>query len=55
MPAGELEVCGCNSLVSDEAGDSSVVEVVGEVVACGDDTLLPDAFRGGGCLSVVGL
>ena len=28
MTAGELDVCGCDSLVSDAAGDSSGVEVV---------------------------
>ena len=38
----------------DGAGDSSGVEVVDGVVACGDDTLLPD-FCVGGWLSVVGL
>ena len=44
-------------LVSDEAGDSSGVEVVvsvDEVVAYGDDPLLPDAVRVGGWLPVVG-
>ena len=55
MTTGELDVCGCDSLVSDGAGDSSGVEVVDDVVACGDDTLLPDAFRVGGWLSKVGL
>ena len=55
MSAGELDVCGCDSLVSDGAGDSSGVEVVDDVVACGDDILLSDAFRVGGWLSVVGL
>ena len=55
MTTGELDVCGCDSLVSDGSGDSSGVEVVDDVVACGDDTLLPDAFRAGGWLSVVGL
>ena len=50
MTADELDVCGCDSLVSYGAGDSSGVEVVDDVVACGDDTLLPDAFRVvGGC------
>ena len=53
MTAGELDVCGCDSLVSDGAGDSSGVEVVDDVVACGDYTLLPDAFRVRGWLSVV--
>ena len=56
MTAGDLEVCGCDSLVSDGVGDPSGVEVVDDVVACDDDTtLLPDAFRDGGWLSVVGL
>ena len=55
MTTGELDVCGCDSLVSNGAGDSSGVEVVDDVVACGDDTLLHDAFRAGGWLSVVGL
>ena len=55
MTTGELDVCGCDSLVSDGAGDSSGVEVVDDVVACGDDTLLPDAFRVDGWLSVVGI
>ena len=45
MTADELDVCGCDSLVFDGAGDSSGVEVVDDVVACGDDTLLPDVFR----------
>ena len=54
MTAGELDVCGCDSLVSVGAGYSSGVEVVDDVVACGDDTLLPDAFRVSGWLSVVG-
>ena len=52
MTAGDLDVCGCDSLVSDGVGDSSCVEVVDDVVACGDDTrLLPDAFRVGGWLN----
>ena len=55
MTADEHDVCGCDSLVSDGAGDSSGVEVVDDVVACGDDTPLPDAFCVGGWLSVVGL
>ena len=42
-------------LVSDVAGDSSGIEVVDDVVACGDDTQLPDGFRVVGCLSVVGI
>ena len=40
--------------MSDGAGDSSGVEVVDDV-ACGDDTPLPDAFRVGGWMPVVGL
>ena len=46
----------CDSLVPvyDGVGDSSGVEVVGDAVACGDETLLPDAVRVGGRLSVVG-
>ena len=32
------------SVVSDRAGDSSGVEVVDDVVVCGDDTLLLDAL-----------
>ena len=51
MTAGELDVCGCGSLVSDEPGD--VVSVY-DVVACGDDPLLPDVVQFGGRLSVVG-
>ena len=44
------------AIVSDGVGDSSGVEVVDDVVACGDGTLLSDAFRVGGCLlSVVEL
>ena len=55
MTAGAPDVCGCDSLVSDGVGDSSV-EVVGDFVACDDDlALLPDAIRVGGWLSVVGL
>ena len=51
MTAGELDVCGCGSLVSDETGDVVSVDLV---VACGDDPLLPDAVSVGGRLSVVG-
>ena len=50
MTAGELDVCGCGSLVSDDTGD---VVSVHDVVAYGDDPLLPDAVRVGGRLSVV--
>ena len=49
MTAGELDVC-CGGLVSDETG----VVSVDDVVACGDDPLLPDSVRAGGRLSVVG-
>ena len=55
MTTGELDVCGCDSLVSDGAGDSSGVEVVDDVVAFGDDTLLPDAFRVDGWLVGLGV
>ena len=51
MTSGELDMCGCGSLVSDESGDVSV----DDVVACGDDPLLPDKVRVGGRLSVVGV
>ena len=51
MTAGELDVCCCGSLVYDATGD---VVSVDDVVACGDDPLLPDAVRVGGRLSVVG-
>ena len=51
MTAGELDVFGYDSAVSDETGE---VVSVGDVVACGDDPLLPDAVRVGGRLSVVG-
>ena len=41
LPGGsDADVCGCDSLGSDGAGGSSGVEVVDDVVACGDDTLL---------------
>ena len=55
MTADELDMCACDSLVSGGAGDSCSVEVVDDVVACGDDAVLPDAFRVGDWLSVVGL
>ena len=55
MTADELDMCACDSLVSGWAGDSSSVEVVDDVVACGDDAVLPDAFLVGDWLSVVGL
>ena len=50
MTAGELDVCCCGSLVSDDTGDVSV----DDVIVCGDDPLLPDSVRVGGRLSVVG-
>ena len=64
MTAREFDVCACDSdslvitagdLVSDWAGDSSGAESVDDVVACSDDAVLPDVFRVGGWLSVVGL
>ena len=51
MAAGELDVCGCGSLLSDKTCDDVSVD---DVVSCGDDPLLPDAVRVGGRLSVVG-
>ena len=51
MTAGDLDVFGYDSVVSDETGE---VVSVDDVVACGDDPLLPDAVRVGGRLSVVG-
>ena len=51
MTAGEHDVCCCGSLVSDATGD---VVSVDDVVACGDDPLLPDSVHSGGRLSVVG-
>ena len=51
LTAGDLDVCCCGSLVTDETGD---VVSVDDVVACGDDPLLPDTVRASGRLSVVG-
>ena len=51
MTADGLDVCGRDSVVSDEAGE---VVSVDDVVACGDDPLLPDAVRVVDRLSVVG-
>ena len=51
MTADGLEVCGRDSVVSDETGE---VVSVDDVVACGDDPLLPDAVRVVDRLSVVG-
>ena len=41
MTAGELDVFGYDSVVSDETGQ---VVSVDDVVACGDDPLLPTRF-----------
>ena len=54
MTTDELDVCGCDSVVSDETGEVVSVDYVDDVVACGDDPLLPDVVRLGGRLSVVG-
>ena len=51
MTADGLDVCGRDSVVSDETGE---VVSVDSVVACGDDPLLPDAVRVVDRLSVVG-
>ena len=51
MTAGDLDVCGCGSLVSEETGD---VVSVDDVVACGYDPLLPGAVCFGDRLSVFG-
>ena len=45
MPASEVDMSGCNSLVTDDAGNSSGVEVVMSI---------DDAVRVGGWVSVVG-
>ena len=55
MTAGEFDLCACDSVVSGGAGNSSGVEVVDDVFECGDEAVLPDAFRVGGWLSVVEL
>ena len=56
LAAGVLDRCGVDSLVADEASDSSGGDVGDDVVACGDATLLlSDAFRVGGCVPVVGV
>ena len=44
-------MCGCDSVVSDETGEVVSADDVG---ACGDASLLPDAVRFSGRLSVVG-
>ena len=54
MTADELDVCVCDSVVSDETGEVVSVDSVDDVVACGGDPLLPDAVGLGGRLSVVG-
>ena len=51
MTADGLDVCGRDSIVSDETGE---VVSVDDVVACGDDPLLSDAVRVVDRLSVVG-
>ena len=51
MIAGQLDVFGYDSVVYDETGE---VVSCDDVVACGDDPLLPYAVRVGGRLSVVG-
>ena len=51
MTADGLDVCGRDSVVSDETGE---VVSADDVVACGDDPLLPDAVRVVDRLSVVG-
>ena len=50
---GDADMCGRYSIVTDETGDWSGVEVVDDVVAYGDDTLLHDAVRVSGWLSLV--
>ena len=50
---GGADVCGCDSLVSDGAGDSSGVGLFNDVVSCRHDILLHDAVRVGGWLTVV--
>ena len=54
MTADGLDVCGRDSVVSDETGEVVSVDSVDDVVACGDDPLLPDAVRVVDRLSVVG-
>ena len=57
MTAGELDVFSYGSVVFDETGNSSRVEVVvsiDDVVVCDYDPLLREAVRVCGWLSVVG-
>ena len=54
MSGVDKSVCFANSVLAAGILDSCGVEVVDDGVACDDGTRLPDAFRVGGCLSVVG-
>ena len=54
MTADGLDVCGRDSVVSDETGEVVSVDDVDDIVACGDDPLLPDAVRFVDRLSVCG-
>ena len=54
MSGVDESVCCANSVLAAGILDSCGVEVVDDGVACDDGTRLPDAFRVGGCLSVVG-
>ena len=54
MSGVDESVCCANSVLAAGILDSCGVEVVDGGVACDDGTRLPDAFRVGGCLSVVG-
>ena len=54
MTADGLDVCGRDSVVSDETGEVVSVDDVDDIVACGDDPLLPDAVRVVDRLSVCG-
>ena len=54
MSGVDESVCCANSVLAAGILDSCGVEVVDDGVECDDGTRLPDAFRVGGCLSVVG-
>ena len=54
MSGVDESMCRTNSVLAAGILDSCGVEVVDDGVACDDGTRLPDAFRVGGCLSVVG-
>ena len=54
MSGVDESVCCANSVLAAGILDSCGVEVADGGVACDDGTRLPDAFRVGGCLSVVG-